>query len=267
MTIRHLLSHTSGIGYGWSNPIANALIAKTKKNEWELPLLHDPGARFTYSAGPRVLGFIIEKLTGCDLESWYQEHIFKPLGMFDTSYVVATDKRRRLAPLFTRVSGKIEPLAGKSVQTPTTGLMRGDGGLYSTAGDYGRFLRMLLNGGALDGRRILRESSVTQMSQNAIGDLHVELQPDADPRFTRPFPRGAGKDKFGLGFQIAAAMDGVRSPGTISWAGLYNTQFWVDPEKQFGAVHMMQLLPFYDDGALRALRGFEQAIYDNVRLA
>ena len=92
MTIRHLLSHTSGIGYSFTNPIEYALVNKTKKGEWELPLLDDPGSKFNYSASTRVLGFIVEKVTGSPLEPWYQEHIFRPLGMVDTSWAVVSDK-------------------------------------------------------------------------------------------------------------------------------------------------------------------------------
>jgi CubicO group peptidase (beta-lactamase class C family) len=105
------------------------------------------------------------------------------------------------------------------------------------------------------------------MGQNAIGAIFVERQPDADKQRTRPFPLGAGKDKFGLGFQIAAndpATKGFRSPGSMSWAGIFNTEFWVDPITHVGGVHMMQLLPFYDDGAIRALRGFEETVYKNI---
>jgi methyl acetate hydrolase len=264
MTIKHLLSHTSGLGYGWTNPIENALTAKTKKGEWELPLLDDPGTTFHYSASTRVLGFIVEKITGSPLEAWYQEHIFKPLGMVDTSYAVAADKQSRLAPQFTRATGAIAPLPKATVASTPTAPFRGDGGLYSTVEDYGRFVRMLLNGGTFNGRRILSESSVTMMGQNAIGSVVLDLQPDADKQRTRPFPLGAAKDKFGLGFQIAAddpATKGFRSPGSMSWAGIFNTEFWVDPVKHIGGVHMMQLLPFYDDGAIRALRGFERTVY------
>jgi CubicO group peptidase (beta-lactamase class C family) len=267
MTVKHLLSHTSGIGYGWTNPIEYALTAKTKKGEWELPLLDDPGARFHYSSSTRVLGFIVEKLTGSQLEVWYQEHIFSPLGMIDTSYAVPADKQSRLAPQFTRITGRIEPLPKAPVPTTPTAPMRGDGGLYSTADDYGRFVRMLLNGGMLDANRILRESSVRLMGQNAIGELFVELQPDADKQHTKPFPLGAGRDKFGLGFQITAddpALRGFRSAGSMSWAGLFNTEFWMDPVKHVGGVHMMQLLPFYDEGAIRSLRGFEETVYRNL---
>jgi CubicO group peptidase (beta-lactamase class C family) len=102
------------------------------------------------------------------------------------------------------------------------------------------------------------------MGENQIGSIFVERQPDADKQRTQPFPLGAGKDKFGLGFQLASndpAMSKFRSPGSMSWAGIFNTEFWVDPVKHIGGVHMMQLLPFYDDGAIRTLRGFEETVY------
>jgi len=268
MTIRQLLSHTSGIGYSFTNPIEYALVNKTKKGEWELPLLDDPGTKFNYSASTRVLGFIVEKVTGSPLEPWYQEHIFKPLGMVDTSYAVATDKQARVAPQFTRASGKVEPLPKATVPSTPTAPFRGDGGLYSTVEDYSKFVRMLLNGGTLGSAKILSPASVKLMGENAMGAVFVQLQPDADKQRTRPFPLGAGKDKFGLGFQIAAddpATRGFRSPGSMSWAGIFNTEFWVDPVKHVGGVHMMQLLPFYDDGAIRALRGFEETVYRELK--
>jgi len=267
MTIKQLLSHTSGIGYSFTNPIEFALVAKTKKGEWELPLLDDPGTKFNYSASTRVLGLIVEKVTGSPLEPWYQAHIFTPLGMVDTSYAVAADKQSRLAKQFTRATGKMEPLPKTPIAATPTAPFRGDGGLYSTVEDYSKFVRMLLNGGTLNGTKILSESSVRTMGENAIGAIFVERQPDADKLRTKPFPLGAGKDKFGLGFQIASndpAMKGFRSPGSMSWAGIFNTEFWVDPVKHVGGVHMMQLLPFYDDGAIKALRGFEEAVYKNL---
>jgi methyl acetate hydrolase len=127
---------------------------------------------------------------------------------------------------------------------------------------------MLLNGGRLGPARILSESSVKLMGENNIGSIFVELQPDADNQLTKPFPLGAGHDKFGLGFQIASGdpqYARFRSPGSISWAGLFNTEFWIDPVKHIGGVMMMQVLPFYDDGALRTLRDFEELVYQNLR--
>jgi CubicO group peptidase (beta-lactamase class C family) len=106
------------------------------------------------------------------------------------------------------------------------------------------------------------------MGENPIGSIFVELQPDADPSRTKPFPLGAGNDKFGLGFQIASdnlAYARYRSVGSMSWAGIFNTEFWIDPVKHIGGVQMMQVLPFYDDGAIRTLRDFEQSVYQNLQ--
>jgi len=270
MTIRHLLSHTSGIGYTTWSPITLRIQETTKKNEWEQPLLNDPGDVWHYSASTRVLGFVVEKVTKTTLEAWYQEHIFKPLGMKDTSYAVAADKQSRVATVYRRGDhGKIEapPTAPAVAATPTPPF-RGDGGLYSTIEDYSRFVRMLLNDGTLGSARILSPSSVKMMGENQIGSIFVEQQPAAVPERTRPMPLGAGKDKFGLGFQIASndpAMSKFRSPGSMSWAGLYNTEFWIDPVKHIGGVQMMQILPFYDDGAIRTLRGFEETVYRELK--
>jgi methyl acetate hydrolase len=106
------------------------------------------------------------------------------------------------------------------------------------------------------------------MGEYNVGSIFVEVQPGADKALTRPFPLGAGRDKFGLGFQIASGdpkYARFRSCGSMSWAGMFNTEFWIDPVKHIGAVQMMQLLPFYDDGAIRTLRDFEELVYQNLR--
>ena len=268
MTIRHLLAHTSGIGYAFTNPIEYRMTQATKKGEWELPLLSDPGDQWNYSASTRVLGMVVEKVTGVGLEAWYQEHIFKPLGMVDTSFAVAADKQSRVPTNHSRFTGTLVEAARTPIPSTPTPPFRGDGGLYSTAQDYALFVRMLLNGGRLNGKKILSESSVRMMGENQIGSIFVERQPDADKQRTRPFPLGAGKDKFGLGFQIAShdpAMAKFRSPGSMSWAGIFNTEFWIDPVKHIGAVQMMQVLPFYDDGAIRTLRDFEELVYRELK--
>jgi len=269
MTIRHLLTHTSGIGYDFSNPIEHQLAEKTKKDEWELPLLNDPGDKWNYGSSTAVLGMIVEKISGESLEAYFQKHIFEPLGMADTSYAVPLDKQSRLATKYNRINGQLKEYApARPIPATPKAPFRGDGGLYSTAQDYGKFMQMLLNGGSLGPAKILNESSVQMMGQNNIGSIFVGLQPAADPSLTRPFPLGAGHDKFGLGFQITSrdpqyAM--FRSPGSMSWAGIYNTEFWIDPVRHIGGVMMMQVLPFYDESALRTLRDFEKLVYQNLR--
>jgi methyl acetate hydrolase len=268
MTVRHLLTHTSGIGYAFCNPIVARLQRVNQKSEWELPLLSDPGEKWNYSASTRVLGLIVEKITGTPLETWYQTHIFKPLGMVDTSYAVPTEKQSRVSMIHSRASGTIQEQPRTPIPSTPTAPFRGDGGLYSTVRDYGLFMRMLLNGGHLGTAMILKESSVRMMGDNHIGSIFVEQQPAADPLRTKPFPLGAGHDKFGLGFQIASKDDRYarfRSPGSMSWAGIYNTEFWIDPERRIGGVQMMQVLPFYDDGAIRTLREFEEIVYQSLR--
>jgi methyl acetate hydrolase len=204
MTIRHLLTHTSGIGYGFSNPIEHRLTVVTKKDEWELPLLNDPGDKWNYSASTAVLGMIVEKISGESLEACFQQHIFGPLGMVDSSYAVPLTKQSRVATKYSRTNGELEELLRRPIPATPMGPFRGDGGLYSTARDYGRFMQMLLNGGHLGSVKILSESSIKMMGENNIGSIFVELQPTADPSFTKPFPLGAGHDKFGLGFQIGS---------------------------------------------------------------
>lgn len=268
MTIRHLLTHTSGIGYALLNPVAARLQKGTTKNDWELPLLHEPGEKWTYGASTAVLGMIVEKITGTTLEAYYQDHIFKPLGMTDTSFAVPAEKRSRLAAVHARIDGAIQVRTGQAPPATPPVPSRGDAGLYSTARDYGLFIRMLLNGGKLGSERILSERSVKLMSENHIGAIFVEQQAVANPAVAKPFPLGAGHDKFGLGFQIAAESQdskSYRSAGSLSWAGLFNTEFWIDPQRQLGGVLLIQLLPFYDDGAIRTLREFEAAVYRSVR--
>jgi CubicO group peptidase (beta-lactamase class C family) len=193
-----------------------------------------------------------------------EERIFSPLRMTDTFYVVPMRKFHRVATIHNRgEQGLIEMPNPEEIAAPDYG----DGGLHSTAADYIKFVQMLLNGGrAPDGSRLLSEESVRLMGQSHTGDVRVELQPAALPAWTRPFPLGAGRDTFGLGFQITGARNrsDMRTPGSMSWAGIFNTQFWIDPESGIGAVLLMQYLPFYDDAAIATLQGFEQRVYESL---
>jgi CubicO group peptidase (beta-lactamase class C family) len=268
MTVRHLLSHTSGIGYAFASATVAAMQQATPAPEWELPLLNEPGAVWHYSASTRVLGMIVEAISGQSLEAFFQDNILEPLAMHDTSFAVAAEKQTRLTAVHTRgPDGALQASPqGNAPSTPTPPFA-GDGGLYSTAHDYGQFMRMLLNGGTLDGVHVLDEANVALMGENQIGDSFVEEQVSTNPGLSRNFPLGAGRDKFGLGFQITSAesaVAGQRAPGSLAWAGIFNTEFWIDPQQGIAATLLMQVLPFYDEGALRALSDFETAVYGQL---
>ena len=266
ITIRQLLTHTSGVGYSWSD---HGLAIAQKKtgatNDSELPLVNEPGAQWTYGASTRVLGEVIEKITGERIDAYLETHIFVPLGMRDTSYTVPPAKYSRVVTVHQKANNAVTETQNP---TPIPATIRGDGGLFSTASDYSRFVQMILNRGQLGGVRILKDSTVAEMSKNQTGSVKVRLQPTADPLRSKPYPLGAGEDVWGLGFQIAAPKTpnpSMRSPGSLSWAGINNTFYWIDPQKQIGAVILMQMLPFYDEAALRVLNGFEQRVYTNLK--
>ena len=266
ITIRQLLTHTSGIGYSWSDHGLNIAQKKTgATNDSELPLVHEPGVQWTYGASTRVLGELIETITGERIDAYLETHILGPLGMRDTSYTVPQAKYSRVVTTNQKANGTITETQNPD---PIPATIRGDGGLFSTAADYSRFVQMILNRGQLGGVRILKDSTVAEMSKNQIGSVKVRLQPTADPLRSRPYPLGAGEDVWGLGFQIGAPKSpspSMRSPGSLSWAGINNTFYWIDVQKQIGAVILMQVLPFYDEAALRVLQGFEERVYKNLR--
>jgi|SoiMetStandDraft_2_1073263.scaffolds.fasta_scaffold01170_2 methyl acetate hydrolase len=265
ITIRQLLTHTSGIGYSWSDPGLAVAQKKTgATNDSELPLVNDPGAQWTYGASTRVLGEVIEKITGERIDAYLEAHVLGPLKMRDTTYTVPREKYARVVTVNQKANGKITETQNSD---PIPATIRGDGGLFSTAADYSRFVQMILHTGQLDGVRILEERTVAEISKNQVGSVKVRQQPTADPLRSKPYPLGAGEDVWGLGFQLAAPKSpsrSMRSPGSMSWAGINNTFYWIDPQKQIGAVILMQMLPFYDDGAIKALQGFEERVYKNL---
>ena len=260
VSIRHLLSHTAGFGYGFSNHLLQAL--ENINPPRALPLLHDPGSRWTYGRSTALLGEVIARVAAQPLDAYFAAHIFRPLGMTDTAFDVKTEDIGRLVTLYHRVDDALSAEPRPASLTPH---VSGGGGLLGTAGDYIRFLQMLLNGGALAGTRLLQEQSVAEMTRNQIGNLTVEEQPGAIPRLSKPFPLGAGADKFGLGIQLKTnAEEHARAPGSYSWAGLYNTYFWSDPQKGIAVVLLMQVLPFYDAQCVALLTDFERSIYANL---
>ena len=262
ITIRHLLTHTSGMAY----PFVDRRIAKIddgKKPRADVPLLHDPGERFTYGPSTNVLGTVVEKVSGRRLDEFLKARIFDPLGMVDTFYVVPADKHDRVVTLHARSDAGLSERPNPAAIAST---IAGDGGLHSTAADYGRFMQMILNSGRAGTTRLVSESTIRQMLSNQMGRVVVEQQPSVDPARAKPFPFGGGKDAFGFGFQIetAPADAGLRSPGSGSWGGINNTHFWIDPRKQVAAAVLMQFLPYYDDAAIDVLRSVERLVYQHL---
>ena len=268
-TVRHFLTHTSGLGY----PFTSATLRDFKPRASETypfggPLLFDPGERWHYGTSTDVAGRLVEVISGQKLEDYFREHIFAPLKMNDTSYNVPEAKEPRLVAQQQRagehMDGAIElqkPQPGLTIAAPV-----GGGGLASTADDYGRFMRMLLNGGELDGVRVLKAETVALMGQNHIGAISVPALKSALPRSADFTFVADGRDKWGLGFLITVdQIPGKRSPGSLSWGGINNTFFWIDPARGIGGVIMMQYLPFADAKALAVYDAFERGAYQLVK--
>ena len=249
ITIHDLLTHTSGMSYG-SGPAeaqykaANVLgfycadkaepIGALINRLAGLPFDSQPGEKFVYGFSTDTLGAVVEKASGMPLDEFFRTRIFAPLKMTDSSFYLPTEKRHRLAAVYSLVDGKL-------VRAPDEGLGQGayvDGprqcfsggaGILSTASDYARFLQMMVNGGELDGVRLLAPSTVALMTSDHVGSLFNE-----------------GRTGFGLGFEILedpGKAGVVGSPGVFSWGGAYHTSYWADPREKMVAVLMTQLLP------------------------
>jgi methyl acetate hydrolase len=267
-TVRHFLTHTSGLAY----PFTSAIWRDFKPRAGETypfggPLLFDPGERWHYSTSTDVVGKLVEVVSGQKLEDYFREHIFIPLKMNDTSYNVPEAKGPRLVAQQQRAGERMD--GAVELQNPQLGLTIaapvGGGGLASTADDYGRFVRMLLNGGTLDGARVLKAETVALMGQNHIGAVSVPALKSALPRSADFTFIADGRDKWGLGFLITTdQVTGKRSPGSLSWGGINNTFFWVDPARGVAGVIMMQYLPFADAKALAVYDTFERGAYQIV---
>jgi CubicO group peptidase (beta-lactamase class C family) len=266
LTVRHLLTHTSGLGYNFTSPI----VRDFKPANGELfpagPLMFEPGAQWLYGTNTDWVGRLVESISGKPLEQYFRERILDPLAMKDTFYNVPAGKQPRLVTVYRRESDGslvVDP------NQPPVAIARpiGGGGLSSTANDYIRFLRMILNGGTLDGVRILSPDTVALMSRNQIGSVSVRAVKTAMPERSSDFSFVAdGRDKWGLGFMITAdSIPGKRSAGSLSWGGINNTYFWVDPTRGIAGVILMQFLPFADSKALAVYDAFERGVYQLVK--
>jgi methyl acetate hydrolase len=275
ITLRNLLTHTAGFVYDtWNEEmhryakITDLPAVRTGKlAALSAPLNFDPGERWEYGINIDIAGRMVEIASGLDLEAYMQRHILEPLGMRDTSFIQRPEWDNRLASVHARQEdGSLLPIASPPVATTEREFLPGGGGLFSTAPDYLRFLRALMNGGELDGHRILKPETVTMMGQNHMGALEVQPLPTQNPNLSNPVDLFPGMSKkWGLSFLInTEAGPAGRSAGSLAWAGLNNTYFWLDPIKQVAGVLMTQTLPFADQTVLQALDSFESAVYGSL---
>lgn len=272
VTVRHLLNHTAGFGYEFMNKALFDLVAKKEipsitaggDGFLKAPLLFDPGTRWEYGASTDWLGKLVERVSGRSLEVYFREKIFDPLGMSDSFFDVPAGKQPRVAPMYRRDdNGGLVQLPPRP-QTAGEGFYSGGGGVHSTASDYLTFVRALMAGGQLGGRRILTAESVAMMGKNQIGDLAIRPFPSFMPQLATDGAMLPGAlDKFGLGFAVNSATAGTaRGVNTMAWAGIYNTFFWIDREKQVAAVLMSHMLPGLDPGPRKLLEDFDRAVYE-----
>jgi CubicO group peptidase (beta-lactamase class C family) len=273
ITLRHLLTHTAGFGYDiWSPELGKYQevmgvpgIISCQNVALTTPLLFDPGERWFYGINIDWAGKMVEAASGKKLGQYMAEHIFGPLGMTSTAFRISDGMRKRMAKIHHRgPDGKLTPDPALELpQEPEFEM--GGGGLYSTAGDYLKFVRMMLNQGKSDkGQPVLKPGTVAEMSKNAMGDSRVCMLKTAAPPFSNDAEFFPGMDKrWGLTFMInnEKAPTG-RSPGSLAWAGLANTYYWIDQSKGVGGVYATQVLPFADVKSLPLFYAFEKAVYD-----
>ena len=271
ITVRQLLTHTAGLSYGFNadSPVEgmyrDAELSQPDSDLREmieklgkLPLAYQPGAKWRYSYATDVLGYLVEVISDQPFAEYLKTHMFDPLGMDDTAFYVPEEKLNRLASVYgPSENGGIQQLDDTGVNAhkrPHT-MSSGGGGLVSTAQDYMRFCQMMLNGGELNGVRLLGPKTVELMTANHLPD---SLMPYSATEALRSYSKGCG---FGLGFSVMmdVAQHGVPgSEGQYSWGGAATTAFWIDPREELIAILMAQLMPAMLDPVVRE---FQVATY------
>ena len=263
VTLKHLLTHTSGFCYDiWDE---NAFRYTSQAHSAAVgPLMFEPGTRWQYGQGCDWAGRLVESVSGMTLEDYFQARIFRPLGMVDTSYLLPDSKFDRLVTRWNRDrAGLLQP-ADRAMPKPPASF-NGGGGLYSTAADYTRFMQMILD----KGQDILQPKTVERMMVNQIGSATAGKMRSFQPDVSADVDMQPGAvEKWGLGFLInPTAYPGGRAAGSLAWAGLNNTFYWIDPKSSLCAVILMQFLPFVDQDAIGMLNDFEHAVYASRRSA
>lgn len=273
ITLRHLLTHSAGCSYEIWNPDMQKVqaafgipsVTECKNKALTLPLVADPGERWEYGVNIDWAGKMIEAVSGQTLGQYLKDNLLGPLGMNSTAFRISPDMRARLAGTHLRgPDGTLAPFPFEIPQEPEFEM--GGGGLYGTVGDYLRFVRMILNGGQLDGERVLRPETVASLGMNHMGNCRVSLLKAAIPLTNdAEFFPGVAKS-WSLAFQInhEPVFTG-RPAGGLMWAGLANSFYWIDPATGVGGVYATQIFPFADVESVPLYYAFETAVYDSLR--
>jgi methyl acetate hydrolase len=261
-TVKQLVTHTAGLAYGfWNASIRRWEAATEGSNVFAAPMVADPGTRFEYGINVDWLGRVVEAASGQSLDAYFAEHIFAPLGMSSTAFLLDGEQRARCVPVHIKDEG------GAWVTTDIDwdqhpDYWAGGHGLYSTPRDFLQFQQMLLGDGTFHNTTILDRSSVQEAFTNQIGDLWFPAEiPTADPATSNDFVAGPGM-KWGWGLLLnTSERPGMRSVGSGAWAGLFNTYFWVDPSTRITGALYTQSLPFVTPDTLQVYADFERALY------
>jgi len=250
-TMAELMSHSAGFTYGAfgntpvdklyraANPLGAPSLQAMIDRLAPLPLLYQPGTRWVYSVSVDIQGYLVEKLSGKTFPEFLRTRLFEPLGMVDTAFYVPAEKLSRAATIYAydKAKGGLAPAPGESVVTSLPGLASGGGGLYSTAADYFRFAQMLLNGGELDGKRILKKASVDMMRTNVLSETALNSKSGIGPAQFSPAQ--------GFGYDFAIVLDPVAAKrqvgkGSYWWWGIAGTWFWIDPANDLVTIGIIQ---------------------------
>lgn len=276
ITLRQLMTHTAGFAYNvWNGDLAVYLEKTGTPNIFscqdvalKTPIMSDPGTRWEYGINIDFVGKAVEAVSGKRLDAYLRDNLFTPLDMNDTGFKITDNMRQRLVATHARgEDGSLAPIPFEIEQNPE--FCMGGGGLYGTAGDYIKFTQMILNKGRSNGNQVLKPETVALMGQNHIGDLTIGKMTTVAPMYTNDvdlFPDIV--KKWGLSFLINTdkTPEG-RSAGSLAWAGLANTYFWIDPARDVTGVILMQVLPFVDAKCLEAFAGFERGVYAGLDAA
>jgi methyl acetate hydrolase len=270
ITLQHLLTHTAGFSYEiWSPDIGRYQqvtntpgITTCTNAALTTPLLFDAGDRWEYGINMDWAGKMVEAASGQKLDAYFQQNILGPLGMKDTSFKLSPSQRARLASVHQRDDkGALAPIEFALPENPE--FLMGGGGLYGTANDYLAFAQMIMQGGSFKGAQVLRRETVDLMGQNHIGPIEIGAMKTAMPPLSNDVELFPGMSKkWGLSFLInTQPLPTGRSAGSLAWAGLANTYFWIDRTKRVCGVFLSQLLPFYDHTTIDLLGKFETEVY------